>query len=462
MDRVRLERALLDRAATAGVEVREGAVVRTVDLDTGRLEASGTSPGRAAIHHHTRLIIGADGPRSMVARAAGVDRPVRALRRAGMTFHLADPWPRLPGAPAIARMVIGDGWYCGIAPVPRGRVNIGVVIAERQLRQMDRGHDGALRLVRSILGRLPGSLADWRHAPATDELQVALPLAHRPRRRTGPGFLLVGDAAGFLDPLSGEGLHRALASADLAAAAITRWHRGERGALGDYDHAMSVRSTGKDVLSGLLQLFLARPEGRQLRRAPARSAPGPAGHVRARADRPGATVPGHRPPIPWPVAAALMDSRISIRVAAPPSRVFQLAHDPERWPELLPHYRRVEVRARSGDRILARMVAARQLGPVAVPVTWRAICWPETDDPDDLRLRFRHIRGVTSGMDVTWHIRPLDAGCQVTIEHRFRRPLPLVGGDALPRVIDRWFTRVIAGQTLARFRELAEAMKDVP
>ena len=272
LDRVRLERALLDRAAATGATIREGVVVRSVDLQRGVLETSGTTTDGIATRHRSRLIIGADGPRSMVARAAGVDRPVRALRRAGMTFHLADPWPRLPGVPIVARMVVGDGWYCGIAPVPMGRVNIGVVVGERMLRRTRPGHDGALLLVRSILGRLPGGLADWRHAPATDDLQVALPLAHRPRRRGGQGFLLVGDAAGFLDPLSGEGLHRALASADLAAEAILRWQRGDRGALGGYDHAMSVRSTGKDVLSGLLQLFLARPvvAGYAVRRLAAR------------------------------------------------------------------------------------------------------------------------------------------------------------------------------------------------
>jgi ribosome-associated toxin RatA of RatAB toxin-antitoxin module len=157
-----------------------------------------------------------------------------------------------------------------------------------------------------------------------------------------------------------------------------------------------------------------------------------------------------------------MDSHLAIRIAAPPWRVFQLVRDIERWPELLPHYRRVEVRARSGARVLARMVADRQFGPVALPVTWRAICWSESVDPDDLRLRFQHIRGVTSGMDVTWHIRAADGGCQVTIEHRFRRPLPVLGDEALPRVIDHWFTRFIAGRTLTRFRELAESTEEVP
>ena len=48
-------------------------------------------------------------------------------------------------------------------------------------------------------------------------------------RRSGPGWLLVGDAAGFLDPFTGEGLHRALVSAELAAAAIIAGHRGTVG-----------------------------------------------------------------------------------------------------------------------------------------------------------------------------------------------------------------------------------------
>ncbi len=88
---------------------------------------------------------------------------------------------------------------------------------------------------------------------------MALPLAQRVAQRAGPGFLLVGDAAGFVDPLSGEGLHRALVSAELAAGAISAWRRGEAGALERYDQRMRARFAAKDLLSWLLQLFLARP-----------------------------------------------------------------------------------------------------------------------------------------------------------------------------------------------------------
>jgi hypothetical protein len=154
-----------------------------------------------------------------------------------------------------------------------------------------------------------------------------------------------------------------------------------------------------------------------------------------------------------------MRTTIGIRIAAPPEAVHALARDIGRWQDLLPHYLRSTVHARRGQRVLSTMRAIRAFGPVPVPVTWRAICWPDASDPDDLRLEFRHVRGLTQGMAVTWHIRPLDGRGEsdVRIVHRFTRRLPLFGSELLPGLIDRWFTRPIAGRTLATFRDLAEA-----
>jgi aromatase len=151
-----------------------------------------------------------------------------------------------------------------------------------------------------------------------------------------------------------------------------------------------------------------------------------------------------------------MRTEIGIDVAAPPAVVFELARDVTRWPERLPHYRRVTVQRRQAGRLLARMAAVRPIGRLPLPVSWGAECWAEADDPGDLRLRFRHVRGVTRGMDVTWHIRPAPAGSRVTIEHEFSRSLPLVGADVLPALVDRFFVRPIAGRTLATFKALAE------
>ncbi|MEJ7753502.1 MAG: hypothetical protein WKF46_11215, partial [Candidatus Limnocylindrales bacterium] len=137
--------------------------------------------------------------------------------------------------------------------------NIGLVMSERRLRTTLRERGSALTAVRDAVRALPPPRAAWQDAPEADETVVALPLAHRVSHRAGPGFLLVGDAAGFIDPLSGEGLHRSLVSAELAADAITAWRRGDAAALERYDQRMRARFAPKDLLSWLLQLFLARP-----------------------------------------------------------------------------------------------------------------------------------------------------------------------------------------------------------
>lgn len=102
-------------------------------------------------------------------------------------------------------------------------------------------------------------------------------------------------------------------------------------------------------------------------------------------------------------------------------------------------------------------MAARRPGRFPIAVAWRAEHWPDGSDPADLRLHFRHVGGATRGMEVTWHIRPRGAGASVTIEHEFARPLPFLGPDLLPGLVDRLFVRPIAGRTLATFKMLAEA-----
>jgi hypothetical protein len=143
-----------------------------------------------------------------------------------------------------------------------------------------------------------------------------------------------------------------------------------------------------------------------------------------------------------------------VEVAAPPSLVFRLARDVERWPRLLPHYVRVRaVERRPDGSIVAEMVARRPLVPVlglGLPVAWRSRTWSELAPP---RLRFVHIGGATGGMDVTWRIEPTDMGSRVSIEHDFRPRLP---GWAW--FVDRAFTRPIASRTLATFKAIAEAL----
>lgn len=143
----------------------------------------------------------------------------------------------------------------------------------------------------------------------------------------------------------------------------------------------------------------------------------------------------------------------SIDVAAPAELVFRLACDPLRWPMLLAHYELAREISRDGGSVVCEFVARRPvvrfLG-FGIRVAWRSRAWAE---PDRLRLRFRHVAGATRGMDVTWRIEPIEGGCRVTIEHKFR-----------PRVrpwaafVHRTFTKPIANQTLRGFKAMAEAL----
>jgi len=260
-DRSRLDPALLGMARSSGADVRLGTTVVAADLESGTLTVRdrGGSTGRL----QASIVVGADGQRSTVARAAGVARPARLGPRVGLTYHLAD---RDGTEPRDARMrILADG-YIGIAPVPGGRVNIGIVLGASWRRALVA--DGAEAVARSIVERVPPAAGDpalWRFGRRCDPVEGASPLGHRVTRRAGiagqggAGWLLVGDAAGFLDPFTGEGLHRALVSAELAARAILAGDGRRPDALAAYDRAMRRRFLAKDAVSWLVQAFLARP-----------------------------------------------------------------------------------------------------------------------------------------------------------------------------------------------------------
>jgi flavin-dependent dehydrogenase len=251
-DRAALDPSLLALARRAGADIRLGSAVARVE--PGRVIARGDE-GETAVE--ARVVVGADGIRSTVARAFGVGRSPLLGDRVGLTFHVADPGP---AAPRDARMILFRDGYVGLAPVPGARVNVGIVLGRSWASRLR--EEGAERTVEAVLAAIPPAPddpVDWRAAERCDPIEGAAPLGHRVAQRHGPGWALVGDAAGFLDPFTGEGLHRALVSARLAAAAIQRHLDGDADGLAAYDQAMSARFRSKDALSLLVQAFLARP-----------------------------------------------------------------------------------------------------------------------------------------------------------------------------------------------------------
>ena len=248
-DRSALDPLLLDRAAAAGADVRLGSPARVV------------GGGTVAIHGSqidAAVIVGADGLRSTVARSFGVERRAPLGDRTALSFHVVD---RSPDVSRDARMVVFDGGYVGLAPVPGGRVNVGIVLAGRAWRSRLQ-HEGADVVARTVLAGVPAAEddpVDWLRPELSDRIEGVSPVGSAVRRAAGDGWVLVGDAAGFLDPFTGEGLHRALRSAELAATAIDRHLAGQPGALPAYAERLARRTRGKDLVSRVVQGFLGVP-----------------------------------------------------------------------------------------------------------------------------------------------------------------------------------------------------------
>ncbi len=143
-----------------------------------------------------------------------------------------------------------------------------------------------------------------------------------------------------------------------------------------------------------------------------------------------------------------------IHMGAPPDRALDAAADVERWPELLRHYRWVRMLERRPEGGIVEMAAWRPFGVLNYPTWWVS---EMRVDRAARQVHYRHIRGITTGMDVVWEVRPADGGSDVTIVHEWTGPRwPLIGRPAAELVIGPVFIHGIASRTLAGIKRFVE------
>ncbi len=140
------------------------------------------------------------------------------------------------------------------------------------------------------------------------------------------------------------------------------------------------------------------------------------------------------------------ENRIEIR--GDHRRIFQVASRVEKWPQILPHYRWVRVLQRKKRRTVVEMAARR----ARLPVRWTAV---QEVFPYD-RITYKHIKGVTTGMDVAWTFRPIEGGVQIVITHNFALSWPVIGGFVSKYVVGNLFVRPIANRTLHHIKRTVE------
>jgi hypothetical protein len=166
-------------------------------------------------------------------------------------------------------------------------------------------------------------------------------------------------------------------------------------------------------------------------------------------------------PMPLGRPMEIVDEQF-VRSAVEP--LFELVSKVEKWPSHLPHYRYVRFRQRGRDGGgLVEMSAYRPFpvvgtsrGPLPIkwPTWWLSEMAVDSEKPS---IRFRHVGGITKGMEVEWTFVPAPRGTHVRIVHVWDGPrLPLVGIWAAKYVIGPVFVHGIASRTLAGLAAVAE------
>jgi flavin-dependent dehydrogenase len=243
-----LDAILLDRAQQAGVEVRQGGRVTSL-LRGDDATVTGVVAGHESIR--ARLVIGADGRRSVVARGLGLLREAPHPRRFAVRGH----WDGMEGLTAFGEMHVGGGGYCGVAPLGGGRANVAFVLDQRAMVAAGGDLEGFYRT----------RLTDWRgiwerltRARLLAPPRAIGPLALESSRAWSPGVMLVGDAAGFFDPFTGEGIAAALKSADRAAEIGYAVLSGGAATLADYGQAHADMVNRKFRFNRAIQWIIGR------------------------------------------------------------------------------------------------------------------------------------------------------------------------------------------------------------
>ena len=244
-----LDPVLLDHARACGAEVRTGVRVSGVVREGGRVAGVVVEGEEREIR--ARLVVGADGLRSVVVRRLELLARAPRLRKVALTAHVE-------GVDAVGRgwgelRAMGRGCV-GMAEVGGGRCNVTVVVAGDEAREVAGDpagfFDDALRRF--------GFADAWR----VDEVLSTGPFDFPVRRATVDGALLVGDAAGYYDPFTGQGIFRALRGAELAARTADAALRAgdlSAAALAPYERDRRRAFGPGERVQHLVEAFVSRP-----------------------------------------------------------------------------------------------------------------------------------------------------------------------------------------------------------
>jgi len=209
-----LDAILLDCAREAGARVSEGMRVTDVVRDgTQRVVGGRTLTDGTAGEIRARLVIAADGLRSVIAHRLELAHALRWPRRLALVTHYT-------GVAEIGEhgeMHVERDGYVGIADVGHGVTTVALVVPAVRAREFS--EDRAAFLDRWLLAR-PHLAPRFARAERVSPVVATGPFASHARRAWSPGAALVGDAADFFDPFTGEGIYAAMRGGEMLAQSV--------------------------------------------------------------------------------------------------------------------------------------------------------------------------------------------------------------------------------------------------
>jgi geranylgeranyl reductase family protein len=246
-----LDKVLLDAARSAGAEVHEG--LRATSL-ARRSHGYDVELGDSSIR--ARIVIGADGLHSIVARRLGLTRAARWPRRLALVTH----YENVAGIGDLAEMHVERDGFVGIADVGHGLTTVALVVPARRAREMAGNKE---QFLDRWLGAKPQLAPRFRNARRVSPVRATGPFASQARRAWAEDALLVGDAADFFDPFTGEGIFAALHGGEMAAASVVRALHVDGSsrvaALEDYNRQRRRAFSGKWIVERVIAAIVANP-----------------------------------------------------------------------------------------------------------------------------------------------------------------------------------------------------------
>ena len=218
LTRRELDLMLLEAAIAAGARFDSGVVVRgpLITTDTSRIIGVRVAASGDERNVHARVIVAADGRHSRLAFGMGLAEYAPAPKRWAFGAYFVDA----DDLSSHGEMHIRTDGYIGIAPLPGGIANVCVV---RELKNVFRAERvNAETIVHLAVRNDPFLAPRFTRARQISGVTSLGPLAVDARAGGYPGLLLAGDAAGFVDPMTGDGLRFAIRGGELAAEAAMR------------------------------------------------------------------------------------------------------------------------------------------------------------------------------------------------------------------------------------------------